>query len=101
MSDNLPSWGTQLERRVSTLEATVSDMKSDVAEIKGVLSSLATKADIAVSSERLSSKIDNSVNGILDSALKAYPARVGLIWTAVGALAMVAAAVEALAPHIH
>ena len=54
-------------------------------KIEAILPSVATKADLAAISERLSTKIDTAVVGLLKDALSAYPARTGNIFALVSA----------------
>lgn len=85
-----------LETRVGVLESTVRVLQTDVAEIKRVLPFLANKEDLSQLGERLTSKIDDSINGILSDALSAYPARIGTIFTFITTVAMVVATIVTL-----
>lgn len=86
--DDLTNRVERVESRVDLLEATVRVLSVDVAEIKAVLPSLSTKADIAQSSERLSEKIDSAINGLLKDALAAFPAKLGLVLAALSGFAV-------------
>lgn len=96
---NLEQTTSGLESRVSNLEvvshrleSVAQNLREDVAEIKGLMPAIATKSDMSAISERLSAKIDSAVIGVINQALSTYPAKAGVWWTAVGAVAMVVAA---------
>lgn len=90
MDDDSPSRHEfdALTGRVDVLQHELFMLKSDVAEIKGLLPNLATKADVSVMGERLGSKIDDSVNGLLKDALASVPAKVTIWFAAISAFAV-------------
>lgn len=98
---NLEAITSNLGTRVGSLEAVAQKLREDVAEIKGLMPNIATKADLAVVSERLSTKIDSAVIGLINQALSTYPARAGALWTAVGAIAMIIAVVITVLQATH
>jgi hypothetical protein len=98
--DDLPTRVGILETRVDKHDTLLGALRTDVSKIEAVLPSVATKADLAAISERLSAKIDTAVVGLLKDALSAYPARMGNIFALVSALAAIAAvAIAALKLH--
>lgn len=88
--DDLPARVGRLETRVDSLDNAVGTLREDVSEIRAILPALSTKADVAAVAERLSSKIDASVVGLLRDALSAYPARIGNLFALMSAVAAIA-----------
>lgn len=86
----------RLESRVSKLEDIVATLRSDVSEIKALIPTLATRADIAELAGILSTKIENAVGTLLKDALNAIPQRHALIWSAVSTVAIVAGTLVAM-----
>lgn len=74
MSEDLTGRVVNLERRVADVETLTSVLRADVAEIKGILRSLATKDDL---------------NGFFRDALAAVPAKYTMIWTTIGGISMI------------
>lgn len=86
----------RLESRVDRLDRITEDLERDVAEIRVTLASLATKLDVSELAERLSSKIDTAVNGLLRDAISAVPARQAAIWALVSGICVIVGIVVAV-----
>lgn len=76
---------TRLEAWFHALSAHVTQLETDVGEIREALAHTATKEDVAA----IGVKIERSINGILRDALNAVPARQASIWAAVTAIATI------------
>lgn len=73
-----------LEPRVSKVEQMIGVLTADLAEMRAKFPYLATREDVAKLGERLASKIDGSVGGLLRDALAAEPAYRMRWWAAAG-----------------
>ncbi len=71
------------EKRLEEHEHRVSELETDMREIRAYLGEAATKADIAGPR----TYIDGAINGLLREALNATPARHAALWGGVAALA--------------
>lgn len=84
----------ELERRVDGLETRIeqherilSRLNADMAEIRGFLGHVATKADLS----DMGTKIERAINGLLRDALNAVPLKHSAMWGGVAAIAAIGA----------
>lgn len=84
-----------LSRRVDSHDRRITQLETDMTEIRAYLGNTATKTDIA----EVKAQIDRSISGILRDALNAVPARHAAMWGGVAALATAGMLVAALLPH--
>ena len=86
----------RLESRVNKLESITSGLREDLAEVRAMLPSLSTKEDLRAIETSLTKELYVAINGILGDAIRAYPNKLGVIWTAIGSTATLVATALAL-----
>lgn len=73
--DALENGHRTLDGRVGTLEKSVSSLREDLAELRIIVPTLATKVDLSKHETSMGAKIDSAINGVLRDALNSVPAR--------------------------
>lgn len=95
MQEDVPARLSLVERRVDANDHRITQLETDMGEIRAYLGQTATKADLADMGRR----IEAAINGILRDALNALPVRQAAIWGAVVAICSVGLLLVNLLPR--
>ena len=97
--DSLETHTRMHDARIQRLEDAMGVLRTDVARISEHLESVPTKVDAAHMEGRLSTKIDQTFNGLLQKALDSSPLKGQMIWAGVLALMTLGLLLVAALPH--